>query len=392
MEHELLAHGACLVGFADTRNLSLEMTQGLPGAVSIAVALDPAVIQGISEGPTPEYFAEYKRANGLLASLCKRAAGVLAKLGKEARTVEPTTAHFDERTLSMPVQHKTIATRAGLGWIGKSALLITKEYGPAVRLSSVLTDAEFTTGSPVDASGCGDCHCCVDRCPAGAIAGCHWSVGVPRESIYDAFACRDAAKSLAGRQGIEATICGICINACPWTQRYVSRALGSQEARQTLNISEAATHADIELAKMLFAEYADSLGFDLSFQGFDDELRSFPGDYARPKGCLLLATCEGRTAGCVALRPLEERICEMKRLYVRPEFRGEGIGRALAEAVIRQARELGYSHMRLDTVPSMEAARALYASLGFEPTGSYRYNPIRGAVFMELKLRPVRGS
>ena len=368
------------------------MTGGLPRAVSIAAALDPTVIRGISEGPTRRYFAEYKRANELLAGLCERAAGILIKLGNQARAVEPTTAHFDERTLSVPLQHKTIATRAGLGWIGKSALLITKQYGPAVRLSSVLTDAEFTTGDPVDTSYCGDCRCCVDRCPAGAIAGSHWSVGAPRESLCNAFVCRDTARSLAGPQGIDATICGICINACPWTQKYLARELDGKKSQQTPKIAEAATGRNIKLVRTLFSEYADSLGFDLSFQWFDEELRTLPGDYARPKGCLLLAECGGQAAGCVALRPLEEEICEMKRLYVRPAFRGLGIGRALAEAVVRQARELGYSHMRLDTLPSMAAARALYASLGFEPTGSYRYNPIEGAVFMELKLGPERGG
>ena len=202
------------------------MTGGLPRAVSIAAALDPAIVRGISEGPTREYFAEYKRVNDLLAGLCERAAGILTKLGNQARPIEPTTAHFDERTLSVPLQHKTIATRAGLGWIGKSALLVTKEYGPAVRLSSVLTDAEFTTGDPVDTSYCGDCRRCVDACPAGAIVGSHWSAGAPRESLCNAFVCRDAAKGLAGRQGIDATICGICINACPWTQKYLARELG----------------------------------------------------------------------------------------------------------------------------------------------------------------------
>ena len=368
------------------------MAGGLPRAVSIAAALDPVVIRGISDGPTREYFAEYKRVNELLAGLCERAAEILTKLGKQARAVEPTTAHFDERTLSMPIQHKTIATRAGLGWIGKSSLLITKQYGPAVRLSSVLTDAEFTIGDPVDASGCGDCHCCVDRCPAGAIVGRHWTAGAPRESLCNAFACRDAAMSLAGRQGIDATICGICINACPWTQKYLARELSGKKVRQVPKIAEAVTDAEIQRARTLFSEYADSLGFDLSFQDFDEELRTLPGDYARPKGCLLLATCRGQAAGCVALRPLEEKVCEMKRLYVRPEFRGLGIGRALAQAVIERAGKVGYNYMRLDTVPSMAAARALYASLGFELTGPYRYNPIEGAVFMELKLEPVRGS
>lgn len=391
IERELFAHGACLVGFANVGNLSA-MTGGLPRAVSIAVALDPAVIQGISQGPTREYFAEYKRVNELLADLCERAAGILTKLGKEARVIEPTTAHFDQRTLCVPLQHKTIATRAGLGWIGKSALLITKRYGPALRLSSVLTDAEFTTGNPVDTSYCGDCRRCVDACPAGAIIGSDWSPGAPRESLCNVFVCCDAVKGMAGRQGIDATICGICINVCPWTQKYLAGEFNRKEIRQELKIAEAVTDADIERARTLFSEYGKSLGFHLAFQHFDEELKNLPGDYVRPKGCLLLAECKGQVAGCVALRPLEEKICEMKRLYVKPEFRGLGIGRVLAEAIIAQARELGYSLMRLDTVPSMEAAWTLYASLGFEPTSPYRYNPIEGAMFMELKLGPVHGS
>ena len=157
-------------------------------------------------------------------------------------------------------------------------------------------------------------------------------------------------------------------------------------AQRTPKITEAVTDKDIEQASVLFREYADSLDFDLSFQGFDEELRNLPGDYAHPKGCLLLVAYESRAVGCVALRRLEEGICEMKRLYVQPASRKLGIGRALAEAIINRAREAGYSRMRLDTVPSMEAARALYASLGFERIDAYRHNPIAGAVFMELKL------
>lgn len=146
------------------------------------------------------------------------------------------------------------------------------------------------------------------------------------------------------------------------------------------------TNEDLASAKFLFEEYAESLGFDLDFQGFDEELANLPGEYAPPKGYLLLAEYEGQLAGCVALKQLEDPICEMKRLYVRPEFRGLGIGRALAEAVIAQARNIGYTRMRLDTAPSMEAARTLYRSLGFRQIGPYRYNPIEGAIFMELEL------
>jgi len=153
-----------------------------------------------------------------------------------------------------------------------------------------------------------------------------------------------------------------------------------------LRIVAVETNEELEIIKQLFVEYADSLGFDLDFQNFDNELAGLPGEYSSPRGCILLAEYENRPAGCVALRPLSDEICEMKRLYVRPKFRGLGIGRALAKAIIEQARKIGYTLMRLDTVPTMKVARALYQSLDFKQISQYRYNPIEGAEFMELKL------
>ena len=153
-----------------------------------------------------------------------------------------------------------------------------------------------------------------------------------------------------------------------------------------LEIFKADNSKALEQIRILFEEYAVSLGFDLGFQNFEEELANLPGDYAGPAGCLLIAKYKDQLAGCVALRELSEGVCEMKRLYVRPQFRGLKIGRKLAQAIIEKARRIGYTHMRLDTIPSMDTARALYASLGFREIGPYRYNPIEGAVFMELKL------
>lgn len=147
------------------------------------------------------------------------------------------------------------------------------------------------------------------------------------------------------------------------------------------------TPAQIEQARELFLEYAESLGFSLCFQNFDKELAGLPGDYAPPGGRLLLAEYRGQLAGCVALHRLEPGICEMKRLYLRPQFRGRGLGRALAEAVIAAARDTGCRKMRLDTVePVMPNAVAMYRRLGFKEIEAYRPNPIAGALYMELDL------
>ncbi|MGA2915546.1 MAG: GNAT family N-acetyltransferase [Sedimentisphaerales bacterium] len=153
-----------------------------------------------------------------------------------------------------------------------------------------------------------------------------------------------------------------------------------------LKISPAQTDKDIKAVKRLFVEYADSLECDLCFQNFKEELANLPGDYAPPSGCLLLARYNGKAAGCIALRKLSGSISEMKRLYVKPEMRGLKIGRKLVETVIAEARRIGYTHIRADTLPSMETARALYASVGFKEIKPYRYNPTEGAIFIELKL------
>jgi len=154
----------------------------------------------------------------------------------------------------------------------------------------------------------------------------------------------------------------------------------------SVDIVPADAPEQIATARLLFKEYEASLGIELSFQGFAREVAELPGSYAPPAGRLFLAINDTEPAGCIALRPLGDGICEMKRLYVRPSARGARLGRRLAETVIRQARAIGYARMRLDTLPSMKEAFALYQTLGFREIAPYCENPIAGTHFMELDL------
>ena len=155
----------------------------------------------------------------------------------------------------------------------------------------------------------------------------------------------------------------------------------------TLTIDRMTESHDLLTIRAMFQEYADSLGFDLGFQNFTKELADLPGKYGPPLGCMVLARVDGQPAGCVALRPLSDDVCEMKRLYVRPAYRGLGLGRALAERIVQEARDLGYKRMRLDTVRSrMGSAVSLYESLGFRPIPPYCDNPFPDAMFLETNL------
>ena len=159
-----------------------------------------------------------------------------------------------------------------------------------------------------------------------------------------------------------------------------------------MELIQAQSAEEISRARELFEEYAAGVGISLCFQNFDKELAELPGAYVPPSGRLFLAVEKDEAAGCVALRRIEEGVCEMKRLYVRPSFRGTGLGRTLTETAIQAAREIGYRRMRLDTLPGkMDRAIAMYLVLGFKEIKPYYDNPVEGAAFMELLLDQERG-
>ena len=163
-----------------------------------------------------------------------------------------------------------------------------------------------------------------------------------------------------------------------------------EPAAPVIELVIAQSPADVDIARELIREYADTLGVDLSFQQFEIELATLPGEYAPPSGLLLLATVDGQLAGCGGFRALPDvdyaNACEMKRLYVRPAFRRFGLGRIIAQALMDHATESGYTVMLLDTLDDMEAARGLYASLGFNEVPPYYYNPVPGAHYLKADL------
>lgn len=218
----LTARGAALVGFADLAPLDEPARRGFPRAVSIGLALDPAIVAGIRNGPTDAYCDEYDRSNELLTAMAEEAARWLTAGGRRSEA-RPATHDWDRTTFRAPFSHKAAATLAGLGWIGRCDLLVTPQYGSAVRWATVLTDAPLPCGQAIVESRCGDCRACVDACPGQAASGLAWKQGMGREEFWDYRAClAGMAKVSAGRSN-RLGICGLCIAACPHTIAYLRR-------------------------------------------------------------------------------------------------------------------------------------------------------------------------
>ena len=212
--------GAVVCGYADLTPLPGEVRRELPVGIVFALPIEPGIAATLTTGPTREYAAEYDRLNRELNVLGVAGVDFLCQRGFRAHAQGSTLETLPDSLCSL-LPHKTVATRAGVGWIGKCALLVTEAYGAAIRLNSILTDAPLQVGVPVEQSQCGECDICCRICPGGAPSGTPWQVGMPRDGFFNAHACAAAARQLAATLEISRSICGRCIGACPWTQRYL---------------------------------------------------------------------------------------------------------------------------------------------------------------------------
>jgi epoxyqueuosine reductase QueG len=223
IKYELLRLGADIVGFGGLDELPVDARGGLPVGISVAVCYPREIIRGISELPTQEYREWYDKLNERLDMIAIRGAELLRDMGYKAIAQTREYVGSGENNDNTALPHKTVATRAGIGWIGKCALLVTNEYGSAIRLSSILTDAPLYTVLPINKSRCGDCMACTDACPGHAVSGKTWEVGLDRDEFFDPVKCRKTARERA-KQGFgeNMTICGKCIEVCPYTQSYLN--------------------------------------------------------------------------------------------------------------------------------------------------------------------------
>lgn len=223
LEELLKANGADLTGIGDIREIPAEMRDGFPTGISVAVKYPKEIIRGIAQFPTADYQKWYGKLNELLDHLVILGADWLKGKGYQAiaKSRAQVGAYNDDCKTLLP--HKTVATRAGIGWIGKSALLVTEPYGSMIRISSILTDAPLLAAEPVNESKCGKCTACRDACPADAIYGRLWDPSLRRDELFDLQKCRVTMRkrSMEGI-GKEDDICGKCIEICPYTRRYLN--------------------------------------------------------------------------------------------------------------------------------------------------------------------------
>lgn len=221
IEKFVLGLGAARIGFADISDQEASRRKDMPRGIVIFKEIRKDIVNQIRRGPTQDYYKEYNDLNQFLNHVSELTAEYIRSLGYNAFTNPTTVVTVSNDNTTEILPHKTLATKSGIGWIGKSALLVTKEYGPAIRMTGIYTDAPLNVGEPIVSSNCEGCNLCVEACPAGAMNGISWRKHIKRESFYNADKCKEKALELSANAGIDNTICGICIHVCPYTQKYL---------------------------------------------------------------------------------------------------------------------------------------------------------------------------
>jgi epoxyqueuosine reductase len=217
---------AVLYGFADIKSIEPNLRYNLPVAIAFAVTLDPNLVASIPLGASKEYINDVDNVSAQLDDIGNKLVNYLQSHGFQAKSFQATYDEETDEILSTPFPHKTVAALAGLGWIGKCALIINRKFGSAIRINKVLTDAPLPFSLPDLKVKCGKCMKCVDVCPGNALTGENWSPGSSQEDYYDVHACFKAAVERCEKAtGLKDAYCGLCISACPWTAKFLKKAL-----------------------------------------------------------------------------------------------------------------------------------------------------------------------
>jgi len=376
LKTELTELGAALVDFADLTSLPGEHRDGFDYGVSIAVVIDPAIINGIGNGITQEYCDNYIELNQLLDSLAMKAVDIIKAHGYKAWPKTKANVNIDYNNHSTILPHKTVATRAGLGWIGKCALLVTEKYDSAIRFTTVLTDAPLEVAEPLNQSKCGTCESCVRNCPGEALSGDLWSVDLPRDLFYDSFACRKKAIERSWKVEPGETHCGLCMLVCPRTRNYITSS-GNKYNFPSVDIAVKGDFEEIlNLQKVAYQSEA-----------------AIYNDYGIPPLVQTMAELQGETKRSIMLKVIEDRkivgsvrayekdgTCYIGKLMVHPAYANRGIGKKLMDAI---EKCFGGFRYELFTGHLSEKNLAFYQKLGYQKYKTEKVNEKLQLVYMQ---------
>ena len=362
LKETLLNEGACKVGFGDLTALPEDQRKGMPRGISIAVPLDLSVVNQLGTGMTTSYHAEYNRTNALLNRLGLLAADLIGRAGYCAVPLVGDEVSESFRGHASLLPHKTVATRAGMGWIGRNALLVTKERGSAVRITSVLTDAPLPCSEPVNESSCADCSMCVRNCPGQAPLGPLWSVSADREDFLDVLACRKACVERSWRIAPGMSMCSLCVLVCPWTRKAIEAA----GLTYGFPAVEMAQKDDLEgilaLQKLAFTGEAVRYN-DFSISPMVETIDGLTKEFSDPRKAVIILKMVQDRHIIASVRAYEnDGTCHIGRMAVHPDYQHKGLGTRMMKAI-----ESCYAGARFELFTGAQSKENIlfYQSLGY---------------------------